>query len=246
MNLAREPLATTGQAAGTPARIDDLRASPQTMTVREMEQRRLIHRNDNQREQADAFRELRTKLLGMREGASTVILVAPIRHGCGGSFVARNLATAFAFDEAKTALLVDCDARHPSQAQVFGIDAHAGGLVDYLEGGDLALDAIIHPTGLPRLGLVPAGKTREIVGEMFSSTRMHMMIDSLRDEQAQRFVILDGPPVEGAPDARILSDAADLVVLVAGQGEVTADAVRKAVAAFAPEKMAGVVFNQRP
>lgn len=245
MNLAREGSFDIDQAAATPARLEGMPAQGQALSVRELEQRRLIHRNDSLREHADAFRELRTKLLAMGAGAN-VIQVSPIRHGCGGSFVARNLAAAFAFDESKSALLMDCDARYPSQAAVFGIDSHAGGLVDYLEGGSLPLEAIVHPSGLPRLDVVPAGKRRETVGEMFSSARMRLMIDSLRDALGQRFIILDGPPVEGSPDARILSESADLVVLVAGQGEVTAEAVRKSVAAFTPEKMAGVVFNQRP
>ena len=52
--------------------------------------------------------------------------------------------------------------------------------------------------------------------------------------------------MEGAPDARILSDLADAVVLVAGYGRVTPDAIDKAVAVFPAGKVAGVVFNQRP
>ena len=65
-----------------------------------------------------------------------VTLVAPVSHGCGGSFVARNLAAAFAFDEAKTALLIDCDLRHPAQHATLGVDPSEGGLIDYLEDPD--------------------------------------------------------------------------------------------------------------
>ena len=59
-------------------------------------------------------------------------------------------------------------------------------------------------------------------------------------------MFLDSPPVIGSPDARILADLADLVVLVAGYGRDTPGAVNKALANFDPNKIAGVVFNQVP
>jgi Mrp family chromosome partitioning ATPase len=49
----------------------------------------------------------------------------------------------------------------------------------------------------------------------------------------------------GSPDARILSELADLVVLVAGYGRDTASEISKASAFFAPDKFAGVVFNNQ-
>ncbi len=221
-------------------------ASMPALTTSQLEERLLIHRDESMREQADAFRELRTRLLELGGNSNFVTMVAPIRYGCGGSFVARNLAAAFAFDESRTALLVDCDARHPAQARALRIDAAAGGLMEYLENPEGELADAIYPTGLPRLQLVPVARTRETSGEAFSSFRMRAMIDSLRSRHPNRYLILDAPPVEGSPDARILADLADAVVLVAGYGRVTAEAIDKAVAVFPAGKVAGVVFNQRP
>ena len=227
-------------ARGLAARSD----GGQWMSSRQLEERRLIHRHDeSMREQADAFRELRTRLLDRGGEHGLVILVVPVRHGCGGSFVARNLAAAFAFDETKQALLVDCDATHPTQAPA--LDAATGpGLMDYLEDEAVALGEIVHPTGLPRVALVPTGRIRETPGEAFSSFRMRALVDSLRASDASRHIILDGPPVQGSPDARILSDLADLVVLVVGAGQVAQEAVERAIASFPADKFAGVVFNQ--
>jgi Mrp family chromosome partitioning ATPase len=75
---------------------------------------------------------------------------------------------------------------------------------------------------------------------------MRSMVDSLRAAQSNRYLILAGPPVQGSPDARILADLADLVVLVVGHGRLTPDAIDRAVATFSPEKFAGIVFNLRP
>jgi len=85
-----------------------------------------------------------------------------------------------------------------------------------------------------------------MTGEAFSSFRMRAMVDSMRSRYPDRYLILDSPSVLGSPDARILSELADLVVLVAGYGKVTPENVDKAVASFPPDKVAGVVFNHIP
>lgn len=213
------------------------------LSPRSLEDRRLIHRQDSVRVQADAFRDLRTRLLNLRGNQNFVTLVAPVGHACGGSFVARNLALAFAFDEAKTATLIDCDALHPSQHAALAAGSDNRGLMDYL-GGDIDdLETIQYPTGIPRLQLIPNGSVREIAGEYFTSARARTMIDSLRSADPNRYIILDAPSALNSPDARILSDLADIVVLVAGYGKVTLDAIDKAAANFDPAKLAGIVFN---
>lgn len=248
---ATRPTTGTATVRVDPARDMTAQTQGQALTTRQLEDRRLIHRHESVRKHADAFRELRTRLLSLGGGiggdaGNFVTLVVPVRHGCGGSFVARNLAAAFAFDETKQALLVDCDATHPAQGEALQVDGERGGLIDYLENESTPLGDIVYPTGVPRLQLIPCGRIRETPGESFSSFRMRAMIDSLRAHQGNRHLILDGPPVEGSPDARILSDLADFVVLVVGYGQVSSEAVDKAVASFPPEKFAGVVFNRRP
>jgi Mrp family chromosome partitioning ATPase len=236
---------------GSLRRIDAARSlalldEPKALTTRELEDRRVIHRNDSVREQADAFRELRTRLLAAGGEGNFVTLVAPISHGCGGSFVARNLAAAFAFDDTKTALLIDCDVLHPSQHSALRVDTSSGGLMDYLEDSSLDVAKVLYRTGVPRLRLIPSGRQRETTGESFSSFRMRAMIDSVRSRYSDRYIVLDSPSVLGSPDARILSELADLVVLVAGYGLVTPEKIEAALASFPAEKVAGIVFNNLP
>lgn len=222
---------------------DLVRPQQSPLTPRALEERRLIHRQDSVRAQADAFRDLRTRLLSLRGNRNFVTLVAPVGPGCGGSFVARNLALAFAFDEAKTAMLVDCDTLHPTQHIVLAAGSDTCGLMDYLGGSVDSLDAIQYPTGIPRLHLIPNGSVREIAGEYFTSARARALFDSLRSHDPDRYIILDAPSTLNSPDARILSDLADVVVLVAGYGKATLEAIDKAAANFDPDKLAGIVFN---
>jgi Mrp family chromosome partitioning ATPase len=242
MSAAALDIVQRNSASRSIARI----VEPMTLTTRTLEERRLIHRDDSVRVQADAFREIRTRLLALGDSNNFVTMVAPVSNRSGASFVARNLATAFAFDEAKTALLIDCDMRHPSQQAALGVDASEGGLIDYLEHPAIGVEKILYHTGIPRLRLIPAGSQREISAEYFSSFRMRAVIDSLRSRYNDRYLFLDSPPVKGSPDARILADLADFVVLVVGYGRDTPDAVNKALANFDPSKVAGVVFNRAP
>ncbi|HET7844376.1 MAG TPA: polysaccharide biosynthesis protein [Xanthomonadales bacterium] len=221
-------------------------AEPRTLAPVELDAMRVVRGDRDDRLHADAFREIRTRLLAHAGNRNFVTLVAPVSTGCGASFVSRNLATAFTFDEAKTALLVDCNLRHPEQQQSLGVDAPHGGLIDFLENPDIGLAAVIRPTGIPRLRLVPAGTPREMSSEYFSSSRMRALIDVLVRRYPDRYLFLDGPPIRSGPDARILSALADYVIVVAGYGRDTAASVRKAVSVFDPKKFAGVVFNELP
>jgi protein-tyrosine kinase len=212
----------------------------------QLEARRLINGEAVSRELTNSFRELRTRLLELSDGQNFTTLIVPVSRGSGASFVARNLALAFAFDESRTALLVDCDLQQPTQHLALGVDPKSGGLTDYLEHPAVGIKPILYHTGIPRLRLVPAGSMREGHMEYFSSFRMRAVLDSLRCRYPDRYLFLDGPPIKGSPDARILSDLVDYVVVVAGYGRDTPASINRAVAGFDPNKLAGLVFNESP
>jgi protein-tyrosine kinase len=221
-------------------------AESRALTTVQMEERRLIHRDDSSRDTADAFREIRTRLLALGGTTNFITMVTAVSHGSGASFVARNLATAFAFDESKHSLLVDCNLRYPGQHRALGVEAKQGGLIDYLDHPSKGIYRVVYRTGIPRLRLIPVGNAREMSGEYFSSFRMRALIDSLRSQYAERYLFLDGPALKGSPDARILSDLADFIVVVAAYGKDTAHSISQAVASLDPNKVAGVVFNHTP
>lgn len=216
------------------------------LAPRQLEQRRMIHGEASVRQQSDAFREIRTRLLGLAGQQNFITLVVSVSPHSGGSFVARNLAAAFAFDEAKTSLLIDCNLRYPNQHKALDVDVAQGGLIDFIEHPVGDLKRVIYPTGIARFRLIPAGTPRENISEYFSSFRMREVLQSLRSRYADRYLFLDGPAIKGSPDARILADLADYIVVVAGYGRDTPAAIAQAVANFEPSKLAGVIFNQMP
>ncbi|GAB3725714.1 hypothetical protein GCM10028862_00060 [Luteimonas pelagia] len=223
-----------------------VRAEPTDLTPADLDARAIIPYLDGaHRPLVDAFRELRTRLLATSSD-NFVTLVAPVGTGCGGSFVARNLAVALTFDPARSAVLVDCNLRQPTQHVALKVDDAHAGLCEYLEDSEAAVETVVHDTALPRLKLIPAGRSRYrgMETEHFASVRMRLLVDSLRAGHADRYVFLDGPPVLGAPDARMLSELADVVVLVAGYGHHTPAHIAAAAGNFDPARFAGVVFNE--
>jgi Mrp family chromosome partitioning ATPase len=193
--------------------------------------------------QLDGFRALRDRLMLTAADQRLVrftTLVVPLVSGSGGSYVARNLAASFTFQDGGNALLIDCNLVNPTQ-HIALRTSDEGGLFSFLDEPTVSFTP--KPTGVPNLHLIPAGRPRSQYREYFSSNRMRSLMRVIRESGA--FVFLDGPHTKGALDARILSELADLVVLVVGYGKGTPEDIAQAVAMFEPTKFAGVVFNER-
>lgn len=229
----------------TDGRVMTRRAEGRELTPAQLEDLEIIPCTPEARATLDAFRGIRTRLLATSND-NFVTMVAPVSNRCGGSFVARNLAVALALDPSKSALLVDCNLRNPSQDRSLRIDASGGGLINFLESSGDDVNAIVCKTDIPGLSVIPAGTSRRgaTEAEYFSSFRFRLMLAALRCRDLNRYIFLDAPPVKGAPDARILSEMADVVVLVAGYGRATPAAISEAAANFDPNKFIGVVFNE--
>lgn len=202
----------------------------------------VIEYNSEHAAVVQSFRTMRTLLLQQAGAANFVTMVTGMRPGSGASFVARNLAAALAFDESRTALLVDCNRDAPSVDGLLGGRAKYG-LTDLLENpGDVGIGDIIYSTGIPRLRAVPVGRRRDHPAEYFTTHRMKAFLEVTRRRYPDRFVVVDAPSMASA-DPRILADWCQYVILVVRYGEATRDELLEAVATFPREKFVGVIFN---
>lgn len=216
------------------------------LTPEQLVERRMIHANLSDYRELDLFRELRANVLQSSTRRNPVVLVTGVSAGCGTSFLARNLAVSIAFDEARTAILMDCNLRRPAVADNFSLSQKAMGLLDLFGQGDQDLARIIHHSGIPRLRVIPAGNGSLRGLEYFASVRMHALIREISTRYDDRSLIIDAPPALGSPDARILAEHADAIVIVAGEARHRAETIRRATKVFPRERLAGVVFNHLP
>ncbi|TVP60402.1 MAG: polysaccharide biosynthesis protein [Halomonadaceae bacterium] len=215
---------------------------PRRLTPDDLDERRIIYPEARDRKLVNRFRQLRTQLLEISGGKNFSLVVTGARDGAGASFVALNLAAAFAFDQAKTALVIDCNLREPCLHSLLDIKPEAG-LTDFLEDSNYDIARIIYPTGIPRLRLVPAGSRRESPAEFFTSFRMEQFMQAVRRRYPDRFIILDTGSIQGSPDARILTELCDYSLLVIPHGRVSNEEIEHCVAGIDPEKFVGALLN---
>ena len=231
-----EPPETTSRMAENEGKL---------LSADELWERGIIHPEHTDEPAVQVFRELRTKIVQQSQGENAVILVASVSKGNGGSFIARNLGAAFAFDSAKTALLVDCNLGNPSVHRLLP-DPSLPGLADYFENPEMDVSKIIHPVGIERFRAIATGGLRETPAEYFVSMKMRRLIDSLRERYRERFIFLDGPPMSDIADARILSELSDYVLVVARHGRTTNAQIESGLNAISSRKLLGIVFNDEP
>ena len=215
---------------------------PRRLTADDMDERRIVYPESKNRTLVNRFRDLRTKLLEASGGNNFTIVVSSTNRGAGASFVSLNLAAAFAFDQSKTAVVIDCNLRDPSLHSTLDIMPETG-LTDFLDDPDFDIARILYPTGIPRLRLIPAGSRRETPSEFFTSFRMRQFLQAVRRRYPDRFIVLDTAPITESPDARILSELCDYAMLVVPHGRVTPNQVEQAAIAFNPQKFVGTVIN---
>ena len=215
---------------------------PRRLTPDDLDERRIIYPESKNRALVNRFRDLRTKLLELSGGNNFTLVVSGASEGAGSSFMALNLAAAFAFDQAKTALIIDCNLREPSLHTMLDIMPETG-LTDFLEDPDYDIARILYPTGIPRLRLIPAGSRRETPSEFFTSFRMKQFLQAVRRRYPDRFIVLDTAPITESPDARILTDLCDYGMLVVPYGKITPGTAEQAATAFNPDKFVGAVIN---
>src|SRR5712671_6213749 len=238
--------ALLGQQIENPETISRMAGNEhKLLSADELWERGIIHPQRAEEPAVQVFRELRTKIIQQNQGQNAVILVAGVSKGNGASFIARNLGAAFAFDSAKTALLVDCNLRNPSVHQLLR-NPSLPGLADYFENPKIDVSRIIHPVGIARFRAISSGGLREIPAEYFVSMKMRHLMDILRERYRERFIILDGPPMSDIADARILSELSDYVLVVVRHGRATNAQIENGLSAISNKKLLGIVFNDEP
>jgi protein-tyrosine kinase len=209
----------------------------------ELAQLRIIDKEMPDPRVADAFRQLRTSLF-QKSGEKNFVLVVTSAAGDGGaSFVALNLAAAIALDESKTAMVVNCNLLNPTLDSLVQTEGDVPGLTDYLAGAEANVERIIHPIGIPRLRVIPAGTQSRSAMEYFTAPQLGHLIRSLRQRYRERYIIIDAPPVTESADARILSELSDHALLVVPYGRTTPSQVADAAVAIGEEKLVGCVLN---
>lgn len=211
-------------------------------TSSELDERKLIYPEMKQSRIINRFRELRTRLLQRSENKNFIVAITSLVKGGGATYIASNLAAAFAIDSSKTSLLVDGNLGDPGVDSLFGLQVEHG-LTQFLEDPKLELENIIYSSGVKRLRVIPAGQRTEYASEYFISQRMSYFLSALKSRYPDRYIIVDAPPLTESADVRQLARLVDMLVIVVPYGKVTGPEVKEGVEVIPKEKLVGVVVN---
>lgn len=164
--------------------------------------------------------------------------------GEGKSLTARNLAIVLA-ETGQRVILVDADLHRPTQMKAFAISGRLGFSTLLLD-PSLRVDAVVQPTGVPNLSLVPAGPTPADPTALFNSRRVEQRLIEL----AKRcdVLVFDTPPLLAQPDAALLSAHIDAVIFVVDAGRSRGRPTARAVEMLRDvgAELVGVVMNRVP
>ena len=214
------------------------------LDVIKSKEKRIIHPDMDDYSILNSFREIRTHLLQKSAGKNFILMVVSLDHNMGATFTSVNIGAAFSYEGQKTSLLVDCNQRKHKLNKHFDIDTKFG-LSDYLHDPGIRSKNIIYPTGVYRMNFIPIGSRKNVGEEFLSSERMQEFIGILKRRYADRYVILNAPPLEESADAAILSEIVDYIVIVVPYGRVSRERINKALKLLPEEKIAGIILNKR-
>lgn len=250
VEAARDLVRSAGASTAVSSRVSPSEAialmrEPEIRGRGELEQRHIISPDMADNATVQAFREIRTRILQRTQGRNGIILVTSVAGDSGNSFVALNLGVAFAFDAGRTALLLDCNLKKSSLQRLFH-EENPIGITDYLEHPEMDVASIIHPIGIERLRVIPAGSKRDIPTEYFTTQKVRQLLEGIRQRYAERFVILDAPPMTESADTQILAELADYVLLVVPYGRATGAQIDTCIKSIDSRKFLGIVFNDEP
>lgn len=159
---------------------------------------------------AEAFRSIRTnlKFFGIANNKK-IILVTSSVGGEGKSFVTLNLASVFALQNHKVAV-VGLDLRKPRLYQDLEVSNDLG-VSSYLS-GQATLDQIVHKTSVSNLFLVPAGPVPPNPSELISKKELTELVKSLSEKFD--YVFIDTAPLGIVSDALILMNLSDINIFI--------------------------------
>ena len=174
---------------------------------------------------AECFRAVLASILfnhRKRQHPRVIVITSP-GPSEGKTVTASNLAIALA-EIGQRVVLIDADMRRTRLHALFNVP-NTWGLSNILSDQNLIqncpIEALTRESEIPGLHLVPSGPSVLNTSRLLYSARLKSLLERLR--QDFDMILIDTPPMIQFPDARVLGQLADAVVLVVRAGQTTSD-----------------------
>jgi capsular exopolysaccharide synthesis family protein len=161
----------------------------------------------------EALRGIRLSVLHAHGAGPVLVTVSSPGRADGKSFVASNLALAFA-DAGHRTLLIDGDVRRGGLHRALGA-ARKPGLTDALA-GRASSDQVVQSTASPALSFIGCGTRTQAGAELISAAGMPRLLGELRGSYS--VIVVDSPPLAAGVDAYVLGTLTGAMLLVLRTG----------------------------
>jgi capsular exopolysaccharide synthesis family protein len=195
---------------------------------------------------AESFRStFASVLFSLKAHQTSVLTITSPGAGTGKSTCSSNLAIAIA-ETNRRVILIDADMRKPRLHMIFDVP-NTWGLSDLLHSSKsvdpLPLAALIRPTGIKNLRLMPSGPAISTAPSQLFTTRLPEILKRLRKECD--VIVIDTPPMLQFSDARAVARHSEGVVLVLRSGKSRRDDAKIAIQCLTADgsTILGTVLN---
>lgn len=201
---------------------------------------------------AEEYRTIKRPLLTNIAGDSVtppiphgnLIMVTSALEGDGKTFSSICLALSIAMEREKNVLFVDADTAKAEAGRKLGVPSTSPGLIDVLENENAHVADFILPTNIEKLRILPAGGLHTHANELLASARMHKLMLALSDEDPNRVIVFDSPPLLLTTEAAVLASFMGQIVFVVSSDSTPQYAITQAIEHIGEEKMVGMILNR--
>ncbi len=201
---------------------------------------------------AEEYRTIKRPLLTNIEGDSitppipygNLIMVTSALEGDGKTFSAISLALSIAMEQDKTVLFVDADTAKAEAGRVLGVPQDAPGLIELLEHPGMVPEDLIMDTNVDKFRILPAGDLHTHANELLASARMRQLMMELSEEDSNRVIVFDSPPLLLTTEAAVLAGFMGQIVFIVSADMTPQHAVTQAIEHIGEDKMVGLVLNR--
>jgi protein-tyrosine kinase len=202
---------------------------------------------EQERRLTGEYRQIKRPIMAAARGREAVpngrlLVIASALPGEGKTFTSINLAMSLALEKDTSVLLVDGDLAKSQVSRAFGVREEPG-LMDLLLEPALDSAAVIIPTSVKGLSILPAGSECPTATELLTSARMEEVVAELLSRTPTRIVLFDSPPLLLTTESRALIALAGQIVIVVRAEQTNQAAVLDALAIVGTEKKIGLVLN---
>jgi len=192
---------------------------------------------------AEQIRKIRTYIFHTPAWADKrVFMVTSSLPSEGKSLISANIAISIARGEDQNVVLIDCDLRRPSIYKLFNYSASPG-VSEILQGKKKLQDCLLK-TPIERLTILPSTiDPPSNPAELLESRNMANLIEEVKSEHPDSYIIIDTPPVQATVDPKVISNYVDGIFFVSRYRYTRQEDYKAAISILKKEKIVGTILN---